>query len=235
MTDLDQDAETARNGHVGYTHAQADAEGKDWLRDHPPYCAGCAALDRILARMDETVIEHQRARITELEESTTFYKGAYITADKERNALVIERSNIANELKAYPDSDLVSLAKTYETARVASEARIAELEEYEATFHKTLGEKGRRIAELERLLKQERTWLFETTRKKEQLRRENEDLDRDYRHEHARITELEAGLRRIAQGDVPLTKLPESPLAGRQMSRDLRVFARSLLGEDRWA
>ena len=189
MTDLDQDAETARNGHVGYTHAQADAEGKDWLRDHPPYCAGCAALDRILARMDETVIEHQRARITELEESTTFYKGAYITADKERNALVIERSNIANELKAYPDSDLVSLAKTYETARVAAEARITELE-----------------AEVERLreeLKQEQVWFRDAARARN-------DLERDYAHLYDRLRGIEEAAQAVAfesNGEGPTTRI----------------------------
>ena len=139
MTDLDQDAETVRGA----------------LPNDERWCEPNAALDRILARMDETVIEHQRARITEL---------------------VIEQSNIANELKAYPDSDLVSLAKTYETARVAAEARITELE-----------------AEVERLreeLKQEQVWFRDAARARN-------DLERDYAHLYDRLRGIEEAAREL--------------------------------------
>ena len=71
--------------------------------------------------------DFEHAEVERLREEKDFYRDAYVAADKQRNELVIERSGVAHELKAYEDSDLVSLAHTYETACMNHEAEISAL------------------------------------------------------------------------------------------------------------
>lgn len=191
---IDQDAETARNGHVGYTHAQADAEGKDWLRDHPPYCAGCAALDRILGKYkarEESLAAYDRllreaeARIAELE-GVINYQAGRLQGDTAR---ITELEN-----RAKPDRRMAPTA--WAMARITeleAEVERLRLERDLAREREVLLD--RRIAELE----DRRLWWQEEAKschaRIAELGAHKRDLEGIIDGQNARIAELEAELR----------------------------------------